>query len=73
MNYKKKGDYISIIGELNIKTYDASDGTKKTSIQINVNNFDFPPIAKVQANEITRPYDQSFDNVNMNDLYSFII
>lgn len=60
--YKKKGDYIYVVGEVNIKEYE-KDGVKKSTVQITVNNVDFPPVTKVEANDITRTYDQEFDSV----------
>ena len=57
-NYKKKGDFIYIVGECNIKSYE-KDGVKKQQISITANNIDFPPTTKVTANEIERPYDQN--------------
>lgn len=57
--YKKKGDYIYIVGEVNIKKYEAKDGTKKDQISITALNLDFPPAAKVSATDIERPYNQN--------------
>lgn len=60
--YKHKGDFISVIGEINIKQYDGNDGTKKTSVQITVNSLDFPPATKVSSNNIDIDYDQNVNN-----------
>lgn len=59
VTYKKKGDFIIVIGEVNVKPYTANDGSKKLSVQIMASNVDFAPVGKVTANEIKRPYDQS--------------
>lgn len=58
-SYKKKGDFIIIVGEVNIKKYEDQSGAKKEQINITVMSLDFPPITKVSANEIERPYDQT--------------
>ena len=56
--YKKKGDFVYVIGEVNIKEYE-KDGVKQKMIQITANNVDFPPAVKVEASQIERTYDQS--------------
>lgn len=56
--YKKKGDFVYVVGEANIKEYE-KDGAKHKMIQINVLNVDFPPAVKVEATQVERTYDQS--------------
>jgi single-strand DNA-binding protein len=41
MPYIKKGNQIMVSGELSTREYDAKDGSKKTSIELNVNNVEF--------------------------------
>lgn len=70
VKYKKKGDFIVVIGEVNIKEYE-KDGVKRQTVNITVNNVEFPPATKVTANDVNRNYDQSSNIPNPYDFDNF--
>lgn len=63
--YFKKGDPINVSGELEVRTYDGKDGTKKTAVTVYVDKAWFT-IGKGKGAE-TVSTDQ-FQDVNTDDL-----
>ena len=39
--YKKKGDKVAIVGDIQIRNYEANDGTRKTSVDVVAQDIEF--------------------------------
>jgi single-strand DNA-binding protein len=60
--YVKKGEQFGISGELQTRNWEKNDGTKMKSVEVNVNQFDFPPKPKGgQSNDSSKPLNEQKD------------
>lgn len=62
--YCKKGDKISVVGSLQINSYDAHDGSKRYYTEVIVDEIEFISTKKSENNE-----DQYKNNNNFNSSY----
>ena len=73
--YKKKGDKVAVVGDIQIRNYDANDGSKRTAVDVIVQDIEFlgsrnnagdsfydSPAPSSGAAEKKKPALQSFDD-----------
>lgn len=58
--FLRKGSKVCVIGSIQIRMYDAQDGTKRTAVDIDASDVEFLPSATQGENRPAAPYAQSY-------------
>ena len=65
--YCKKGDKIAVVGEIQIRSYDAKDGSKRYVTEIVADEIEFINTKKVEVKEEEQPQEINYFNSNYDD------